>query len=275
MTWGLALSGGGAWGIANGGVLDVLAENDLKPDYIAGSSMGAIIGALYALGHPPSIFPDLLKEISVLNIAGIAEKPLAEGLHGGLLKQNITHFLEPIIGDATIGDCEIPFVCIAGKVGDPIQWQNILKGSFTGEVMDMVTPHIFQNETRILDAIMASSAIPVLFAPVEVDDDTFIDLCTFGAVPSRSLRYVHNPDTVIATMTTPTYDVLRKIAPVGIRNFLNAGQESLQASLDAADFVIEPRLKGNVASFNKAQELFEAGREEAKKHIDAIHACIV
>ena len=204
MKWGLALSGGGSWGIANGGIIEVLDSNNIKPNYISGSSMGAIIGALYALGYPPSVFTDLVNDISLWNIANFKRKTLKGGLHAGILSQNISKLLNPLIGDALIEDCKIPFVCVAGKVSNPIKWQNILLGSFTDEISETVELHVFSKQTRIVDAIMASSAIPVLFSPVEIDGDSFIDLCSFGAIPTRTLRDTYHPDIIVATKTTPT-----------------------------------------------------------------------
>ena len=54
VNWGLVLSGGAACGLANIGVLEVLAEYSMAPEAIAGSSMGAIIAALHAVGHSPA-----------------------------------------------------------------------------------------------------------------------------------------------------------------------------------------------------------------------------
>src|SRR5687768_8424674 len=116
MKRGLVLSGGAAWGLANIGVLQVLEENSFSFDYIAGSSMGAIVGGVYALGIPIEKFEKVAQKLSMSSVAQVHKHTLHGGLHGGFLKPQLQKHLEPLIGRATVGDCKIPFLCVAGKV---------------------------------------------------------------------------------------------------------------------------------------------------------------
>lgn len=267
MKWALVLSGGAACGLSNAGVLEVLHERKLKPDCIAGSSMGAIIGGLYALGHLPSVFRLLAKQLSIVNSAKPSEQFLAGGLHGGLLRQNLRKHLEPLVGQATIGDCEIPFICIAGKVKKPIKWHKIIKEGFTDHLLESIEKHVFPPETPLLDAMLGSSAVPVVFSPVKIGKDEFIDLCDFGAVPSRTVREIYNPEVVIATKTTHNYDFLRSYLPKGWQEFMKAGNAFLAESLRAADLVLEPKLPYASFRFDKAQEFMEEGKKAAENSI--------
>ncbi|MCF7844687.1 MAG: patatin-like phospholipase family protein [Kiritimatiellales bacterium] len=261
MKWGLVLSGGSALGMANAGVLERLEEENLKPDFLAGSSMGAIIGSLYALGHPPSVFRDLLKELKVTKIAKLSDSPLKKGLHGGLLRQRITDYLEPFVGNATLADCTIPFVCVAGRVIKPIKWETLPKKGFLAHITKCVDKYTFPPETRILDAILASSSLPVIFSPVNIGNNTFVDLCTFGAIPARTLREIHNPDIIIGTDTTPRYPLLRRFSPASVREFIKASQVSRDESREECDLVIEPKLPANMMRFDKGEEFIESGKE--------------
>lgn len=264
-TWGLALSGGTACGFANIGVLEVLEEHDLKPDYVAGSSMGAVVGALYALGKTPKEIHKLVSGLSPFGIAKISENPLKGGLHGGFLRQQIQEHLEPIIGEKRIADCVIPFVCIAGKVRKPIEWMNILKDGFTAYAGQCVERCIFPPDTKIMDAILASTAIPVIFSPTIIEGEQYIDLISFGAIPARSLKETHHPDILVATDTNPAWDSVEHLLPKGWKKFLNDGQAYMQESKAICDLVIKPKLPYPQYRFDKADEFIESGRVAMEK----------
>lgn len=270
MTWGLVLSGGIAAGIANIGVLQVLEREGLKPDYIAGSSMGAIVGALAALGYPAEVFDGMLKKLNPLAIAELSENTMKEGLHGGVFRQKLRDFLGDLVDGKTIDDCTIPFICMAGRVVKPISWESIAKPGFTTDVLASVEPYFFRHETKLIDALMATSAVPVLFSPVRIGDDTFVDLCSFGAVPARTLKDIYMPDVVIATDTQPRYATLSNLLPKGWREFLHAGEASLNESLSACDLVIKPDLPFGPLRFDKADAFVKAGREAAEKILPKI-----
>lgn len=270
MNWGLALSGGGACGLANAGTLLVLEKEGLQPTCIAGSSMGAIIGVLYALrGTTRSILP-LCESLSMKNVAHWSDAPLSGGLHGGLFRQNLEQHLSPIVGDACIGDCAIPFVCVAGKVKAPITWTNIVRAGFTDDVLSNVEPIVFSPDTRILDAIMASSAIPVVFSPVHIDGVEYVDLVHFGAIPARTLRDMYHPDVIIATNTNPVYGAITKFLPAAWNEFLQRGYAELERSMDACDLVITPPMAAAPFRFDKAADFIKAGKEETEKALPEI-----
>lgn len=275
MKWALALSGGAAYGLANAGVLQALEEQGLQPDYIGGSSMGAIVGAVYAYTQDLSVFDTFAEELKIINIATLSPRPLQQGLHGGILRQRITEHLEPIVGDATIGDCPIPFVCIAGQIKEPIAWQkSITSRSFTEHAIDCVEPYIFPDETRLIDALLASSAIPVIFSPAEIDGKQYIDLCQFGAIPSRSLRKTFNPDVVIGTDTSPEYAGLRQFLPKGWVSFIETAQSEKEQSRQVCDIVITPKPAAQIYRFDKADIFMKAGKAETNEYMDDIKALL-
>lgn len=271
MKWGLVLSGGAACGLANAGVLSVFEKEGLEPDYIAGSSMGAIIGALYALGYRTQTLLELNNKLHLSKLARINLKPLRGGIHNGVFQQNIQDQLGELVGESRIADCKIPFVCVAGWMKQPIPWQRIARTGFTDSITPMVEPHIFSSETSILEAIMASSAIPVVFSPVTIAGRQYIDLCHFGAIPSRSLRKIHNPDVVIATDTTPRFSSVRKILPPAWNEFLLRGYESVEESRAACDLVIRPKQAAPLFRFDKGLDFFAAGEQAARDALPAVH----
>jgi NTE family protein len=274
IRWGLVLSGGAACGLANVGVLEVLHEAGLRPGCVAGSSMGAIVASLYATGHPPSVLRELAGSIDALSVARLSQRPFKGGLHGGLLQQELDRHLAPLLGDARIGECEIPFVCVAARILRPVRWQRMLLPGFADHVRENLALHIFPTETRILDAVRASSAIPVLFSPARVDGEEFVDLMHFGPIPARSLREVHGPEIVIATDTQPVYTRLEPWLPPGLKAFIAEGRSETQLSLDACDLVIRPPLPAPMFRFDLGEAFAAAGAEETRQRLAEIHALL-
>lgn len=273
-SWGLVLSGGAACGFANIGVLEVLHEAGLRPDCIAGSSMGAIVAAPYAMGHPPAVLRELAASVSPTSVARLTQAPLRDGLHGGLLRQHLDEHLAPLLGDARIGDCTIPFVCVAGRVGAPVRWHDILRPGFLEHLRQSVELHVFPPRTRLLDAVRASSAIPVLFSPATVDGAEFVDLVHFGPIPARSLRAVWAPEVVIGTDTQPRYDGVEPWLPPPLRRFLAAGREETQRSIDVCDLLLRPPLPATALHFDRGDEFADAGAHATRERLEEIRALL-
>jgi len=273
-SWGLVLSGGAACGLANIGTLEVLHEARLRPDCVAGSSMGAIVAALYALGHPPEVLSEVAASLAPLSVVGVSNTPLRAGLHGGLLEQRLDEHLGPLVGDRRIGECAIPFVCVAGRVRAPVRWERMLLPGFVEHVRGQIESHVFGPETRIIDAVRASSAIPVVFSPAEIDGETFVDLVHFGPIPARSLRAAHSPELVVATDTQPPYDHIEPWMPGPMREFLAAGREETALSLAACDLVIRPRLPASMLRFDLGDEFAAAGRAATEGRLEDIRSLL-
>lgn len=276
MSWGLSLSGGSACGLANIGVLRVLESKGYRPTCVAGSSMGAIVGGLYALGVPVDDIAKMARGIRLRKMVRLTKAALRMGLHGGFLKPDLATVLRPVLGDARIGDCRIPFLCIAGRIRKPIPWHRIVQPGFTEEFLATVEQFVFPPETRLLDAMLATSAIPTLFSPVSIGDDTFIDLCNFGAIPAPHLRARCTLETIIATDTTSDmFEWLWPALPEGCREFIAASQKAVRHNLKSADIVIRPDIgTGMQFRFDKAQLLMDAGEDAARGKLVAIRRAL-
>ena len=270
MTWGLALSAGSALGMANAGVIERLEEEGLRPDVIAASSMGAIIGAIYALGLPLSTYRELAPGVKMTNVVRPSERPFSGGLHGGFFRQRLTAPLAHIFNGAVIGDCTIPFLCVAGRVKAPIRWEKIVTRNFSRYVSSCIEEYVFPPSTPILEAILASSAIPVVFSPVTIGGDTFVDICNFGAVPVRALRKHAHPDVVIATNTTPSFRTLARFSPPFLRTWLRFNDENLLHDIRNADLVITPKPAASAFRFDKFDAFIRAGYKAAEKAMPEI-----
>lgn len=267
MKHGLVLSGGAAWGLANIGILKVLEREKFRFDCVAGSSMGAIIAAMYALGIPVSVMEEAATKISLLRVAKLAKHPLQNGLHSGVLRQDLEQILLPIIGGATLGDTKIPFLCVAGKVLKPLAWERIVLPSFADHFTENIVPYIFPPDTNMIQALLASSAIPVIFAPVRIGDDEFVDLVHFGSIPARHLRTQYHPDVVIGTDTNPRFGLLQRLLPAPWREFIARGHRELEADTKACDMVLRPPMPAAIFRFDRAKDFIASGQATAEKHV--------
>ncbi|MCK4689805.1 MAG: patatin-like phospholipase family protein, partial [Candidatus Marinimicrobia bacterium] len=172
---GVALSGGAAKGLAHIGVLKALEEAGIRIDYIAGSSMGALIGAAYASGIPV----DTLEKIAVdidwktaakLFIPGFSTSGLIDG-------KRVKEFLYTFYGDKKIEDLPIPFAATAADIS-------------SGKLYVI-------NKGSLLEAVRASISIPIVFTPVKHKDIFLVDGGLVDPVPIDVVREM-GADFVIA-----------------------------------------------------------------------------
>ena len=166
---GLALGSGAAYGLAHIGVLKVLEEEGIFPDVISGSSIGALVGGLWASGYNSEelvkIATGITKRTGFLKLLGLRDISIA---HWGFFKGNqITKFFESLIGNKTFKDMRVPLKIVAADV-------------FTSEP-------IFFETGRVVDAIRASVSIPGIFRPVKYQGRYLIDGGVVDPLPVQVL----------------------------------------------------------------------------------------
>ncbi len=164
---GLALGAGGSRGIAHIGFLRALEENGIKPDYIAGSSMGAIVGASYAMGMTPQEMFDEIVKLKMSELFDISVNPLGNG--GILRSKKMRKKLYSYYGEKTFNDLKIPFKAVTVRVSD-------------GAVV------AFDGDTNLCDAVTASSSVPTIFQPVEIGGKTYVDGGVKCRVPLQTVK---------------------------------------------------------------------------------------
>jgi predicted acylesterase/phospholipase RssA len=165
---GVALGGGTARGLAHIGALKVLESHGLAPGLLAGTSYGAIIAALYALGMPAVELEQLVRRQNILEL-------WATGLDFGLHRASLIHgrrlerWLDrKVLFGATFDDCMLPLAVACTDVS-------------TGRL-------VILREGSLARAVVASSALPALFAPVRHTGRVLIDGGFVEAVPFRALQ---------------------------------------------------------------------------------------
>ncbi|MFD2724976.1 patatin-like phospholipase family protein [Hyunsoonleella rubra] len=276
---GLVLSGGGAKGLAHVGVLKVIDSLGLKIDYVAGTSMGAIVGSLYASGYSgqelDSIFnsldfdkvinDDLPRASKAFNERNNAERyaitlpfedlklKLPSALSRGQNTYNaLTRLLLHVSDINEFKDLPIPYFCMATNIetGKPVQLES----------------------GNLPQAVMASGALPSLFQPVVIDDMVLIDGGVVNNYPIEELR-AKDMDIIIGVDVqdgllkrdelTSAPDVLLQINNFRTINDMKdkAQQTDVYIKPDITDF--------NVVSFSDAIDIIRRGEEAA---INSIHS---
>lgn len=181
---GLALGGGGALGLGHIGVLEVLEENGIKVDMIAGTSMGAIIGSAYASGLSTSEMKDIACKLKTIDLFDINLKM------GGLLSgTSAEKWIKNAIKIKDFNETQIPFACTACDL-------------YSGK-------EVVLNSGNIIKAVRASMSAPAVFRPVEMDNMCLVDGGLLGNVPAQVVKDM-GADIVIAVNVLGDYKVTKK-----------------------------------------------------------------
>ena len=258
---GLALGSGGARGVAHIGFLKALEENNIKASYVTGCSMGAIVGACYCAGVSADEMKEQAYKLRVSRIATLNVAPLRAN---GLFQLNkAKKLMTDIIGDITFDDLKIPLTCAA---------TDLLEGK---------TVHI--DKGSVVDATLASSAIPGIFTPVVFEGTAYVDGGVLERVPTDPLKEM-GAEVVVAVdvlgdLTVKKHSdnlvdtVLRCIDIMDTR----ATQSKKRSRMKHVDLWLEPALGGmDQYKVKKAQMqiAYEKGYELGKENVEAIKALI-
>jgi NTE family protein len=165
---GLALGSGAARGLAHIGVLKALIEEGISINMIAGSSMGALVGAYFARYKKIAEFEELVLETDWKKLLGMADFNLALMFKGFIHGQKVKELLRAIIGDIEFKDLKIPLAVVATDVN-------------TGE-------EVIIKEGSVIDAVRASISIPGIFMPVKYGRRFLIDGGVVNPVPADVVR---------------------------------------------------------------------------------------
>lgn len=277
---GLSLAGGGAKGFAHIGVLKVLDSLGVKIDYISGTSMGAIVGGLYASGYTGKEIEKIVMDTDFYNIIAnektrqetsffsksvdkyILTIPVKDGKINVLPKaistgqKNIYLLKELFKNVSTIDDFSklpIPFLCIG---------TNLESGKM--EIFD---------KGDLVSSIMASSAFPSLMDPVKIGDSLYIDGAMTINYPSKPLKD-RGIDIVIgvdlsqglasAKDLQSAIAILNQVIDYGI-------QKETINQYKYTDINIHPDLKGmGATSYDAKKTILDSGYAEAQKYIEPL-----
>lgn len=271
---GLVLSGGGAKGFAHIGVLKEIEKAGIKLDYIGGTSMGAVIGGLYAVGYSAqqldsifnnTNFDNIIQDFVPRNNKTFYEKSndelyaltlpfqnlkisvpkgLSKGLYNYNLISKLTHNVRHLLN---FNDLKIPFVCVATNVE-------------TGK------EKIFHEGSLPL-VLAASGAFPSLFAPVEINGELYIDGGVANNYPVEEVRKM-GADFIIGVDVQDGLKSSNELngatgVLVQITNYQMI--EKMEEKQKITDIYIKPNVESySVISFDKGPEIIEKGQMAAQ-----------
>jgi NTE family protein len=270
---GLALGGGGARGYVHIGVLKVLHEKNIHLDMIAGSSIGAVIGAMYAAKLDPKwienkfrefIKSDVYKQMGLDRLMRTSQPNLsifqtatsyvkktillnvANDRLGLLKHERLKKALEFLLPVRTFSELKIPFSCIA---------------------LDLHSgKDIIFNQGNLIEAVMASSAIPGYITPVEKENMLLVDGGVSCPLPVRLLKRMGAKFTIAVEISIDKFESL--ISPnllqvIGRAEQITTSRLGKARSLEA-DVVIEPDTQNIFwAEFDKINDLIRNGVTKA------------
>ena len=273
---GLVLSGGGAKGYAHIGVLKVLDQYGIQVDYIAGTSMGAMVGSLYASGYSGLQIDSILNAMDINEVV-YDELPRSarsfydkedearcavtlpfdrwklsfpQAISGGQKMYNALSRLLLHVSQTTLfAELPTPFLCMATELS-------------SGQVAELTQGYL-------PDAVMASGALPSLFSPVRIDDKTYVDGGVYDNYPVEALS-AKGVDLVIGVDvqdTLRTADDLTSATAIlnQINNYRSVRAMKVKSGL--TDIYIKPELEDiGVVDFSKMPYAIAQGSLAAAKY---------
>jgi len=280
MSIGLVLSGGGAKGLAHVGVLKVLEREGIPIDYIGGTSMGGLVGGLYASGYTPEQLDQICHELPwkklladkkdrldlpldekhdydryLLTLPVVGYVPsLPKGLKEGQLVINVLNRLTWSVNDIKdFAKLPTPFFCVATNLenGDTVLIEH-------GDLSK---------------ALRATMSIPSIFNPIEIDGKSLIDGGIVNNFPV-DIMLAKGADYVIGVdVGAPLYKKDEISSVLDILDQISSfhQQDRYKTNLRLTDLYIKPDINGLTAmSFDDVTDLIKRGEDAAMQHIDEI-----
>jgi NTE family protein len=283
---GLALGGGGARGLAHIGVLKVLKRENIPIDLIVGTSMGAIIGAAYALKKDISTLEKIVEKYSKIGVFNInlsfsekekKDKPYFFKKMSDFLKkvyafnlelrreylndgEDLKKIINDLVGDKVFTDTKIPFAAVAA---------DLIKGE-----------KVILNQGKLFNALLASASIPGIFPPIILDGKTLVDGGIVDVVPIETARSL-GANFIIAVNVSPTLKKRFEFSnaiEILFRSDSITSNELIKLQLSSADLVITPKVgRFHWSNFSKPEKCIREGEiaaqnvlSELKKKLNSV-----
>ncbi len=272
---GLALSGGGARGLAHVGVLKNLEALGLRPDYIAGTSMGALVGGLYAAGYTPAQIEQIVQGMDW-------QKAFASAPDRRLLRYDQKDESQRYLFEVAVssGGLELPAGILSGykittllsslclpvaHIEDfdklPIPYRAVATDIANGETVAL-------SHGSLAQAMRASMSIPSVFPPFEIDGRLLVDGGITQNLPVDTVRQMGAQVVIAVNVSTPLREreKLKDLIDVMDQTLSLSMIRSTMEQAQRADLLITPELDQFTNSdFDKAPLIFARGEEAAQR----------
>lgn len=278
-TVGLVLSGGGARGFAHIGVLKVLEENRIPVDYVGGASMGALVGALYAMGKTPAEIEQIIGTLDwgeLLQTTGSAENLSFRR------KEDRRNIPAPIVLKGSVKDLKLPNALNYGhEIGllfDRLTLPYALVNNFDELPIpfravgtDMVAGNSVTLKSGSLSrALRATMSIPGVFSPVEIDGKILSDGGLVNNIPTDVVKAMGADILIVVNIETQigSRESLESLPGVLAQTINIATLDNSRRSLRQADFIIAPDLENyTLANFTNSAEIIALGEKGAQNKV--------
>ncbi len=254
---GLALGSGGLKGFAHVGVIKVLEENNIPIDFIAGSSIGALVGGLYAANKDIKQLEEIIFTTDVKKGLGLLDPCLSKGfLRGRKIEEFVNHYLYR----KNFDDLKIPLAVVATNLR-------------TGEA------EIIQSGD-LTSAIRASISVPIVFQPVKREGKLLIDGGMTMPIPIKVLKQM-GADIVIAVNLYNAFERPKRFPKISMSLIGNETLEIMlyqitKRDIVEADVAIAPDVDGYsvLEALRQRRKIFRLGEEVAREKINLIKELI-
>ena len=277
-SWALVLMGGGARGLAHVGVIRFLEKRGLVPDVIAGTSMGALVGGLFAAGLSGARLTEMLDGLGLDEAAdkarrrGLLKRPrnLFEYL---LLTDSKNRFISKIGVDK--GDAIEAY--IRRFVGDVLIEELPVK--FLCNAVDLVTGReVLFRRGPLCRALRATISLPLVFAPVDMEDMLLLDGGVLNSAPVEAAREAGAEVAVLVDVHRPLRDVakerLKSTLQIVQRTVEVASAASFEERARHADLVLRVPVDRGVLSFSGPRRIALIGERVAASAYDSLKEAI-
>ncbi len=247
---GICLSGGAALGFAHIGVLQALEDNGIKPDYVSGASMGAIIGAFYAAGYSPAQIMKIISIEKMDKLSNIFKFPKTSLGFSGM--ESISKVLKKYIPQNSFESLHRQFyVCVT----------NLNTGEW----------NIKHSGDKLAEYVCASSAIPTVFEAQLVDGSYYVDGGLLNNLPVEPLREKCHVVIGVDVLEYPKNQVLKSKTDIAMLSTLAANAETHRLRKPMCDFYISCDGANTYTLFNfdAYKELYHIGYNRTIEYIKA------
>jgi NTE family protein len=244
---GLVLSGGGTRGFAHLGVIQALNEAGIYPDVISGTSAGALVGVLYADGYSPR------EILTMMNWASRFDFMRPAMPREGLLQINgIIKILKTSLRSKKFNELKIPLFVSATDLNN-------------GKV-------VYFSEGDIIEPVVASASIPVLFQPVKINDISYVDGGVLDNLPIRPIE--NSCNLIIGSFVNPVgyIEKISGLISIAERTFMLSMSKDILDKVKRFDLFISPAELKNHRFLDpeKSQEIFDIGYQATKEKLEDI-----
>lgn len=287
---GLVLSGGGAKGIAHIGLIQALEDNQIPVDYITGTSMGAIVGSLYAMGYTPAEMLDIIKSDDFrlwqsgtirkedefyfkksdpspqfvqfhIDFKTDSLKPQTYFLPSSLInpvQMNIAFMGLFARGDAMAGydfsQLFVPFRCIGSDVYNK-------------------QPIVFR-QGDLGQAVRASMTFPLVFKPIEIDGTLIYDGGIYNNFPSDVMKEDFNPDFIIGSSVTDNPSKPKERDIMGQLENMIMQKTDYSIRPEEGVYIRSKLAQFSLLEFDKADAIYAIGYQNGLQYVDSIRKVV-